>query len=73
VEEEQGLRIALSPVQLAAVLSDRSVSEGESASNRISGGLGLAGGNVRCMRPVRGARAHHADQSRLRLCRNART
>jgi len=29
MEEEQGLRIALSPVQLAAVLSDRSVSEGE--------------------------------------------
>lgn len=46
MEEEQGLRIALSPVQLAAVLSDRSVSEGESASNRISGGLGLAGGVV---------------------------
>lgn len=46
MEDGQGLRIALSPVQLAAVLSDRSISEGESASNRISGGLGLAGGVV---------------------------
>ncbi|QZY93666.1 RNase A-like domain-containing protein [Pantoea dispersa] len=46
MEDEKGLRIALSPVQLAAVLSDRSVSEGETTSNRIFGGLGLAGGVI---------------------------
>jgi len=46
VNDGQGLRIALSPVQLAAVLSDRSVSEGETSGNRLSGGLGLAGGIV---------------------------
>ncbi len=46
MEDEKGVRIALSPVQLAAVLSDRSVSEGETTSNRIFGGLGLAGGVI---------------------------
>lgn len=48
----------LSPVQMAALLSDKSVSEGGTLSNRLYGGLGLAGGivelfgagagNVRC-------------------------
>ena len=35
MEDEKGIRIALSPVQIAAVLIDRSVSEGETISNRI--------------------------------------
>ncbi|CAI0786638.1 Uncharacterised protein [Serratia entomophila] len=43
---EEGLRVVLSPVQLAAVMSDRSVTEGETLSNRLFGGLGLAGGVV---------------------------
>lgn len=46
---EDELRIALSPVQLAAVLSDESVTEGETLSNRLLGGLGLAGGVVELM------------------------
>lgn len=44
MDESNGLKIALSPVQMAAVLSDRDISEGETLSNRIYGGLGLAGG-----------------------------
>ncbi|MCL2899173.1 RNase A-like domain-containing protein [Brenneria tiliae] len=44
MEDSHGIRIALSPVQLATVLSDQSVSEGETLSNRLWGGLGLAGG-----------------------------
>lgn len=43
---EEGLSAVLSPVQLAAVMSDRSVTEGETLSNRLFGGLGLAGGVV---------------------------
>ncbi|WP_390901258.1 hypothetical protein [Serratia ficaria] len=46
---EDELRVALSPVQLAAVLSDASVTEGEMLSNRLLGGLGLAGGVVELM------------------------
>lgn len=46
MNDGQGLKIALSPVQLAAVLSDHNVSEGETSGNRLSGGLGLAGGIV---------------------------
>ncbi len=46
---EDELRIALSPVQLAAVLSDESVTKGETLSNRLLGGLGLAGGVVELM------------------------
>lgn len=42
--DDGGVRMALSPVQLAAVLTDKSVSEGETLSNRLWGGLGLAGG-----------------------------
>lgn len=42
--EKNGLRIVLSPVQLAAILSNASVSEGEIVSNRIWGGVGLLGG-----------------------------
>ncbi|NUU68155.1 hypothetical protein HQN64_18875 [Enterobacteriaceae bacterium BIT-l23] len=42
--DDSGVRMALSPVQLAAVLTDKSVSEGETLSNRLWGGLGLAGG-----------------------------
>lgn len=46
MNEDNGLKIALSPVQMAAVLSDKSISEGETLSNRLYGGLGLAGGVV---------------------------
>lgn len=46
MNETNGLRIALSPVQLAATLSGKSISEGETLSNRLWGGLGLAGGVV---------------------------
>ncbi|WP_337016421.1 RNase A-like domain-containing protein [Pantoea agglomerans] len=46
MDNEEGVRIALSPVQMAALLSDKSVSEGETLTNRLYGGLGLAGGIV---------------------------
>ncbi len=46
MSDTNGLRIALSPVQLAATLSEKSISEGETLSNRLWGGLGLAGGVV---------------------------
>ncbi len=39
---EEGLNLALSPVQLAAVLSPHSVTEAEALSNRLLGGLELA-------------------------------
>lgn len=39
----EGLQVALSPVQLAAVMSDSTVTEGETWGNRLMGGLGLAG------------------------------
>ncbi|WP_323837611.1 hypothetical protein [Photorhabdus africana] len=41
-ESENGLRIVLSPVQLAAILSDNTITEEETWSNRILGGAGLA-------------------------------
>ncbi|QHA88129.1 RNase A-like domain-containing protein [Serratia rhizosphaerae] len=44
--KEEGLRVVLSPVQLAAAMSDKNVTEGETLSNRLFGGLGLAGGVV---------------------------
>lgn len=46
MDNENGIVIAMSPVQMAAALSDRSISEGETLSNRLFGGLGLAGGVV---------------------------
>ncbi|WP_445494800.1 RNase A-like domain-containing protein [Photorhabdus sp. SF281] len=45
-ESENGLRIILSPVQLAAILSDNTITEEETWSNRILGGAGLAAGVV---------------------------
>ncbi|WP_387466006.1 RNase A-like domain-containing protein [Photorhabdus sp. RM323S] len=45
-EFENGLRIVLSPVQLAAILSDNTITEEETWSNRILGGAGLAAGVV---------------------------
>ncbi|WP_318011315.1 hypothetical protein [Brenneria tiliae] len=43
---EEGLQIVMSPVQLAAVLSDKTVTEAETVSNRLLGGLGVALGAV---------------------------
>lgn len=43
---DDGLTIALSPVQLAAILSDQPISEGETAANRVWGGLKLLGGSL---------------------------
>ncbi|MFV9711397.1 MULTISPECIES: RNase A-like domain-containing protein [unclassified Pantoea] len=52
------LQIAMSPVHLAAVLSDKSVTESEGMSNRLMGGLDLlmgslelAGATALCMAP----------------------
>ncbi len=45
-ESENGLCIVLSPVQLAAILSDNTITEEETWSNRILGGAGLAAGVV---------------------------
>lgn len=38
---DDGIKIVMSPVQLAAALSDKSVTEGETLSNRLYGGLAL--------------------------------
>ncbi|WP_434523960.1 RNase A-like domain-containing protein [Photorhabdus asymbiotica] len=46
LDSENGLRIVLSPVQLAAILSDNTITEEETWSNRILGGAGLAAGVV---------------------------
>lgn len=46
---EDGLTIALSPVQLTAVLSPHTVTEAEAFSNRLLGGLELALGTVELM------------------------
>lgn len=46
---EDGLTIALSPVQLVAVLSPHTVTEAEALSNRLLGGLELALGTVELM------------------------
>lgn len=42
----EGLQVALSPVQLAAVISDSTVTEGETWSNRLMG-AGFGGGSRR--------------------------
>ncbi|HCM9560404.1 TPA: hypothetical protein N5O13_003493 [Enterobacter cloacae subsp. cloacae] len=44
--EESGMTVVMSPVQLAAVLSDKSVTEAETLSNRLLGGLGVLLGAV---------------------------
>ena len=46
VMEEDGMVVVISPVQLAAVLSDKSVTEAETLSNRLLGGLGVLLGAV---------------------------
>lgn len=46
MDKDEGVKIVMSPVQLAALLSDKSVSEGETMSNRLYGGLGLGSGIV---------------------------
>jgi len=56
--EEGGMTVVMSPVQLAAVLSDKSVTEAETLSNRLLGGLGvllgaveMAGATALCIAP----------------------
>lgn len=39
VMEEGGMVVVMSPVQLAAVLSDKSITEAETLSNRLLGDL----------------------------------
>ncbi len=58
VMEEGGMVVVMSPVQLAAVLLDKSVTEAETLSNRLLGGLGvllgaveMAGATVLCIAP----------------------
>lgn len=46
MQEADGFKVVLSPVQLAAVMSDKTLTEGETLSNRLFGGLALAGGVV---------------------------
>lgn len=43
---EEGVSIAISPVQMAAILYKKTLSEGETWSNRLWGGLGIVGGVV---------------------------
>lgn len=46
MDDEEGVSIAISPVQMAAILHRKTVSEGETWSNRLWGGLGVVGGVV---------------------------
>ena len=46
MKDEEGISIAISPVQMAAILHRKTVSEGETWSNRLWGGLSLVGGVV---------------------------
>ncbi len=53
-----GLQVVMSPVQLAAVMSDKTVTEAETLQNRLLGGLGvamstveLAGATILCAAP----------------------
>ncbi|WP_312466278.1 RNase A-like domain-containing protein [Pseudescherichia sp.] len=55
---DDGIKVVMSPIQLAAALSDKSVTEGETFSNRLYGGLGLimgalelAGATALCITP----------------------
>jgi hypothetical protein len=43
---ENGLTVVLSPVQLAAVMSGQAISEGETAANRVFGGLRMLAGTL---------------------------
>ena len=43
---DDDIKIMMSPVQLTAALSDETVTEGESLSNRLYGGLNLALGTL---------------------------
>lgn len=45
-EEENGLRVVLTPVQLAAVIEGADISEGDAASNRVFGALKVVGGAI---------------------------
>ncbi|WP_242455707.1 hypothetical protein [Pantoea agglomerans] len=44
MNEDEGLTFALSPVQMAAIVRRKTVSQGETLSNRLWGGLGIVGG-----------------------------
>lgn len=44
MNEDEGLIFALSPVQIAAIVRRKTVSQGETFSNRLWGGLGVVGG-----------------------------
>lgn len=44
--DDEGLTIAISPVQLAAILSGQTINEGETRTNRLWGGLTLIGGSL---------------------------
>ncbi len=46
MHNEEGLTITISPVQMAAILRGKTVSEGEVMSNRIWGGFGVISGVV---------------------------
>ncbi len=43
---DDGIKIMMSPVQLTAVISDKTVTEGETLSNRLYGWLNLALGTL---------------------------
>lgn len=43
-DEMDGVRVVMSPAQMAAVLAHRSISPGETMSNRLMGGLEVVGG-----------------------------
>ncbi|WP_414148405.1 RNase A-like domain-containing protein [Erwinia sp. BNK-24-b] len=46
MNDEEGVAVAISPVQMVAILHRKTVSEGETWSNRLWGGLGVVGGVI---------------------------
>lgn len=46
MQTQDGLTVMISPVQMAAILRGKTVSEGETMSNRLWGGLGVVSGVV---------------------------
>ena len=46
MQTQDGLTVTISPVQMAAILRGKTVSEGETMSNRLWGGLGVVSGVV---------------------------
>jgi len=63
INDTDGVRVVMSSAQLAAVLSRQSISQTETVSNRLWGGLQVVGGNAPSLDGAgygrRGSAGHH--------------